>query len=117
VARIPTARSGQRRNPVTLENLGAPVSDGEGGFTQVPTALSPSTTWAQIVPATARDLERVLSNVVESNASHIVTIPYHPQVTTKTRLTFGTRIFQVTGMQNPEERNIELVLACTEVIA
>jgi head-tail adaptor len=29
---------------------------------------------------------------------------------------FGERIFAVTGVQNPEEKNVELVLACEEVV-
>lgn len=112
-----TVRVGQRRHVVTLENPSAPIQDGDGGFSHEWTALTPARTFAQIKPATAHDLERTMVNTVQSVATHIVTIPYHPDVTTKTRLTFGTRLFQIAGVQNPEERNIELVLACTEVIA
>jgi SPP1 family predicted phage head-tail adaptor len=92
------------------------VPDGDGGFTDVPVPLSPPSLYAEIKPATARDLERLVSSTVQSTASHLVTIDYHPQVTTKTRVVFGARVFAVSGVTNPEERNRELVLACTEVV-
>lgn len=110
------ATRGQKRHLVTLEKPGPPVSDNDGGYTNPPVALSPSSMRAEIKPATARDLERSVANTVQSTASHIVTMDYHPQVDTTTRLLFNGRTFQVTGVQNPEERNIELVLACEEVV-
>jgi SPP1 family predicted phage head-tail adaptor len=110
------ATRGQKRHVVTLENPGPPVSDGSGGFTESWTPLSPPTMRAEIKPATARDLERVVANAVESTASHLVTMDYHRGITTETRITFGTRVFTMDGVQNPEERNITLVLACTEVV-
>lgn len=107
---------GSRRHNVTLDNPGPSVPDGEGGFIQARVELFPRHAWARIQPATARNLERVVANTVQSTATHIISMPFHPQVTTATRVTFGTRLFEVTGVQNPEERNIELVLACHEVV-
>lgn len=73
---------------------------------------------AEIKRATARDLERLVANTVQSTATHILTMDYHPQVTTKTRVTFGIRVFQVTAPPiNPDERNIDTVLLCTEPVA
>jgi hypothetical protein len=46
-----------------------------------------------------------------------VTIDYHPAVTTKTVVEFGTRVFSVTGIANPDEKNRELILTCVEVVA
>lgn len=107
---------GALRHLVTLEGPGTAVPDGRGGYTQVPTPLSPSQVWAEIKPATARDLERRMASTVQSTASHIVTMRYHPQVNTTTRITFGTRVFNVTGVQNIDERNVELVIAVEEVV-
>lgn len=109
-----TAEAGVLRHYVRLENPGAAVPDGEGGFTQTFTRLAD--VWAQIMPATARDLERVTAGTALSTATHVVTIRYRVGVTTQTRVIFGARIFQVTGVSNPEERNIELVLVCVEVV-
>jgi head-tail adaptor len=111
------ATRGQKRHLVSLENPGGQVPDGDGGYTEVGVALQPPQMYAEIKPATVRDMERVFAGTVQSTASHMVTMDYHPQVTTKTRLWFGTRLFAITSVQNPEERNLELVLSCEEVVA
>jgi SPP1 family predicted phage head-tail adaptor len=105
---------GSLRHRVTLETPGPDVPDGEGGYTSSWTPLVPSPVWASITPATARDMERTVASTVDVTASHIVRMRYHPQVNTKTRVTYGTRVFQVTGVQNTDERNIESVLICLE---
>jgi head-tail adaptor len=110
------ATRGQKRHLVTLENPAAAVPDGDGGFTQVWTALTPPRMRAEIKPATARDLERLAAGTVLSSASHVVTMDYHQQVTTATRVVFGTRLFSVTGVSNPEERNIETICVCVELL-
>lgn len=110
------ASRGQKRHLVSLANPGTPVPDGDGGFTVVDAPLTPATAWADIRPATARDLERTTSGTVLSTATHIVTMDYHPQVTTQTRLTYNSRSFSVTGVANPEERNVDLILAAVEVV-
>lgn len=107
---------GALRHRIVLENPGASVSDGDGGFTESWTALSPSPVWASIMPATARDLERVAAGTILSTATHIVTMRYHSGVSTKTRITYGTRLMSVTGVTNPEERNISTVCVCAEVV-
>lgn len=107
---------GALRHQITLQNPGAAVPDGDGGFTQTWTNLDPARVSAAIQPATARDLERIVANTEQSKASHLVTIRYHSGVTTETRILFGTRILQVTGIQNPDERNISLILVCEEIV-
>lgn len=110
-------KRGKKRHLVTLDNPGPTVPDGDGGFTQTRVALEPEEgIFVEIKPATARDLERVVANTVQSRASHIITGDYVAGVTTQTRIHFGSRVFEVTGVQNPEERNIELVLAAIEVV-
>jgi len=117
-------RGGALRHRITLENPGAAVPDGDGGFTQTPwQPLFPSPVWASIAPASARDLERVGAGTervgagtVLSSATHIVTMRYHSGVTTKTRITFHGRTFNVTGVANPDERNIETIALAMEVV-
>lgn len=106
---------GERRHLVTLDTLGTPVGDGEG-YSQTPTALSPATVYVRIDPASAQNMERIFGNTVQVTASHLVTMDYHSGVNTKTRITFGSRVFNVTGVHNPEEQNIDLILAVTEVV-
>ena len=110
-------RAGMLRHTVTLENPGAGTPNADGGFDPTWTELYPSPVPASVDPATTRTVEQIISNTVSSNVSHIVTIRYHPDVTTKTRVTFNDRILSVVGMQNTEERNIELRLACVEKVA
>jgi len=69
-----------------------------------------------ITPATAKNLERVTAGTVTAMATHILEGPYHPQVTTKTRVLFGSRIFNVTGVANPGEQNVDLIAVCVEVV-
>jgi SPP1 family predicted phage head-tail adaptor len=107
---------GALRHPVTLQGPGASVPDGDGGWTSPYTNLSPAEAWAEIKPATARDLERVAAGTVMSTASHLVTIRYRPDVTTQTRVVFGARQFSVTGVMNPEEKNEALVMLCVEIV-
>lgn len=120
---------GSLRHKVLLQNPGAPVPDGDGGYTPAGWAnLEPALWNCSINPATVRDLERVAAGTVISSATHIFKGRFHPQVTTKTRITkgprnvdgtlpTGSREFSVTGVQNLEERNIELWLTAVEVVA
>jgi head-tail adaptor len=102
---------------VTLaEPDGDPVADGDGSFTQPMRPLSPAAVWARIMPATARDLERVAAGTVISSASHILAMPYHQGVTTKTVVTFNGRTLNVTGVTNPLERNIDTIVTVVEVV-
>jgi SPP1 family predicted phage head-tail adaptor len=107
-------RAGELRHLITLQTPSTATPDGDGGFTNTWADLA--TVWASIVPATARDLERVVAGTVQSSATHLVTIRYLAGVTTKTRVVFGSRLFSVTGVQNPDERNISLVLVCQESV-
>lgn len=103
--------AGELRHKVTLENPTS-TADGDGGYSTTWAELTQ--TWAQIRPATAREIERVFAGTVSSVATHVVTVRYVDGVTTATRVVFQSRILAVTGVANSEERNRELVLACQE---
>lgn len=111
-------RAGALRHRITIELPAAAVPDSEGGFTQTWSALA-SRIPASVTPATARDLERVVANTVQSTASHLVTLRYLAGVTTKARLIFHDRTdrtFSIQGIHDPEERHLRLNLACEEVV-
>lgn len=108
--------SGQRRHYVTLYSVSDPQPDGDGGFTTVPVPLDPSGMYASIDAASQRDLERVIAGTVMAEATHIVTMPYHPGVTTSTLIVFNGRQLSVVGVSNPEERNIETIAVCSELV-
>lgn len=108
---------GQYRHRVTLGNPGDPVPDGDGGYTETFTPLDPADWDCSIRLATQRDLERVAAGTVIAQATHLLNGRYHPQVTTETRVQFEGRTFHVTAVVNPDERDMELTLLCSEVVA
>ena len=109
----------QKATRVTLQNPGPAVPDGDGGWTQGWIDLDPPTVQASIAPAGRATLEHVVAGTVLSQATHVVTIWYHPGVTTKTRLAIlGTpRTMNVLAVADPEELHRELDLVCAEVVA
>lgn len=113
---VPATASGERRHRVTLDNPGASVPDGDGGYTTGWAPLTPPTMYASIAPATAASLERTAASTVIATATHVIRMPYHAGVTTQTRLTVKGRTFNVIGRVNLDERDIELVLVCAEVV-
>lgn len=113
--------AGLRRHLVSLSNPGVAVPDGDGGYTQTLTAISPSPVWAEIKPATRRDLERLTAGTVISTESLIVTIPFHSSVTTKTVIGWTdpagrAHTANVVDVNNPENRCIDLILVVVEVV-
>jgi SPP1 family predicted phage head-tail adaptor len=111
------ATIGDRPHRVTFQNPGPPVPDGDGGYLQSWTDLRPPALWMKITAASAAALERVAAGTVIATATHLLTGPYHPQVTTQTRCLFDGRSFQVGNVTNREERDQEMVLVCTEQIS
>lgn len=111
-----TIPAGERRHYVTFANPAEPASpDGDGGYTQTFPALDPAGLYVQIATATARDQARHIAGTIASTATHVLRGPFHPGVTTLTRITFGTRTFNVVGVENLEERSIDMELLCAEV--
>jgi head-tail adaptor len=108
---------GSHRHVVSLANPGTATPDGDGGYVQTPVPLDPSEWHCSILPATAQDLERQAASTVASTATHILTGRYHAGITTQTTVMFKTRRFSVTGVSNPEERNIETVVLAVEMVA
>lgn len=112
----PATAVADRPHRVTLQNPGPAIPDGDGDYTQSWTDLTPAAVSVRIQTATASALERITSGTVLSTATHIVTAPFHPQITTQTRILFNGRTFNVTGVTNPDEGDVELILVCAEVV-
>jgi len=113
----PRVSVGARPHRVRFEQPGPPVPDGEGGWTESWLPLTPPEMFAEIRPLTAMDFEQDVPGTILAIATHVVTCPHHPQVTTKTRLLFNGREFSIEAVANREERSIELVLLCKEVVS
>jgi SPP1 family predicted phage head-tail adaptor len=104
------------RHTVTPQHPGPNVPDGDGGYTNTWIDLVPPTWACSIDPASVRDLERVQAGTVLATASYVIKGRYRPDITTATRLLFNGRRFSVTGVGNPEERNISLELVAVEIV-
>lgn len=106
---------GQMRHRLVVENP-ANTADGDGGYSEAYTAASPSPVWASIEPATPSVVEQQVGNRIEAPITHIVTMRWHLGVTTRTRLTFGSRRFFVRGLQKINEVGEWLVCSCEEFV-
>src|SRR5262245_32931086 len=96
-----------RPHRITLQDPGSPVPDGSGGYTESWTDLAPPQLSASIDPLPLRGNEFVDANTVTAMRTYLIGIPYHPGVSTKTRVLFKGRTFSVTGVRNREERNVD----------
>jgi len=111
-----TVAIGLRHKRVILQNPGPDVPDGSGGFTQSWVDLPPAAD-ARIDAASAAGLERLAAGAaVIASATHVVTLPYRANVSTKTRVLVDGRALHVTGLRDPEERHVDLVLVCEEKV-
>jgi head-tail adaptor len=111
-----------RPRRISLDAPGAAVPDGDGGYTQTFAPLTPPTMFAEVRPASARDLENLIAGTVLSTATHLITLPFHPGVTTTTRVQWTDDALRphtanVTAVINVDERCVELVLGATEVVS
>ena len=108
----PVALASKPHRVDVLNPSGAPRAD-DGEYVQDYAATGYA--YASIEPATAARLERFTQAGNIATASHVVTMDYRADVTTKTRLMFNGRRFDVLGYGSPRELGVDLVLSCQEV--
>src|SRR5262245_7701235 len=117
----PTINIANRPHRVRVQLPTAPVWDADTGMTHAWIDAQPPTLLMAIEPTSAQDLERVPSGTVVSSATHIISGPYHPQLTTQCRLLVENgrapqRVFSILGVESPEFRRIDVRLYCTEIV-
>jgi SPP1 family predicted phage head-tail adaptor len=111
----PTTPISSKHRRITLQNAaGSPVPDGEGGYTQAWTDLA--TVDARVAPASQSSLERITAGTAITAATHEVRIAYRAGISTSTRILLDGRQLNIVSIQDPEERHVELILVCTEVV-
>jgi hypothetical protein len=116
-----TYRIGLLRQAVTLSAPGAAQADGDGGYTQPYTPLDPPTWRCAITrPPHRVPSETTPSGTVIAHATHILTGPYHPGITTQTRLVWTDRsgavhTAEALDVEDPEGAGIETVVLATEI--
>jgi head-tail adaptor len=110
----PRTTTAERPHMITFENPGKPVPSGTTFVTSY--VDLPPYDFAEIAPATARRLEQLSAGTVSGTATHILTTGYRTGLSLKSRVRFENRIFNVIGIFDPNERHIDLVLVCAEVL-
>jgi len=68
--------------------------------------------WASIAPLSARELQA--RDAASLQVSHRVTIRWRAGVTSEMRILYGTRVLQIVGIRNLDERNIALEIDAIE---
>lgn len=92
--------------PTTDNAAGEPVA---GSWTAVG-----DTVWAQLRPVGAIEKQRFGS--VEHEVTHVIRMRWRSDVLARHRVKIGTRIFQIRGLMNVEEKDEELKLFVTETL-
>ena len=117
----PSTSIGRRPHYVSFENPGAPIPDGDGGYTPGPVTIV-GRAFVRIQPATGGDQERVGAGTVLSRQSYIVSAPYLPGLTTETVMRFPDarvgrdRLFTVTSVTDDEEAGANVTIVCDEIL-
>lgn len=104
--------AGDLRERVTLQSVST-TRDIVGGL--VESWATTATLWAKVEPMSAR--ESWYRQQMNASASWKVSIRYRSGVTSKQRIVWGTRTFEVRGVTDPDNRRRYLELACDEIVA
>lgn len=109
---VPTP-TGERRHEIELqEDRSTRDTDDETGE-PVQAWHTYGCEYAAIKPiASAKELIGVK---VESKVTHLIKFPYRDDVTDKHKFKYCNRVFEIVGLINAEERDIELWATVTEV--
>ena len=101
------AASMNKRVEVQLESA---TSDGQGGFENE--WATTQTLWASIEPL--KGYERMQAMQLANPITHKVRMRYNSGVTTKHRLLYSGRVFQIKEVINENEADAFLTLRCVE---
>lgn len=86
------------------------TENGAGGF--VHTWATVKSAWASIDPVSG--WEKFQAAQMETDITHKIVIRYQSGITTKNRILFGARTFNVVEVLNVEERNAYLYIKAVE---
>lgn len=106
-------RAGALRSLVTIQKE-TRVADAAGGYSTTWGTFA-ADVWAGIEPLSAR--ERLRASQLEQAVTHRITLRYSDDVKALSaahRVKFGTRLFNIAGIVNLDERNRELQVLAVE---
>jgi len=104
-------RPGQLRHRISIQTNTPTTNDFNE---EVEGWSTDATTWASIEPMSGKEL--VNAQQVVANITHKIIIRFRSGIAPQQRILFGSRIFNIESVINPEERNRELQLLCTEAV-
>lgn len=106
-------RGGTLRHRITVQRLvaGSPSQNAIGEPDESWTALA--TRWASVDPLKGREL--IAAQQVASEVTGVIRIRHLAGVTSKMRVVFGARNYDVLAVVNPDERNRETVMYVREL--
>lgn len=106
----PHADPGRRRHKITLQRLSGAV-DSVG---QQTTWSDLGTAWASVDPLSGREL--LAGQVISAPGSFLITVNYNAGwgLAPKDRILWGTRIFDISNVRNPDEINMLLEIEAVE---
>ena len=105
-----TVSLGDMRERVALQRVTIETRDAVGGLVQTWAAYA--TVWARVQPMSQR--EQFARQQLKASASWAVTIRARTDVATQHRVVWRGRTFEVTGVENADERRRFHKLACDE---
>lgn len=101
----------ERRHAIYFQ-VKSSVSDGQGGYTDTWTDVSP-VRWAAVIPMKADKVQEYRSTNV--HATHHVKVNGLTDVPKFSRIRFGSRIFNILFCENIQERSFEKWITCEEI--
>ena len=106
--------AGTLRNRIRIETPTNSRSSDYGDIVQTWSLLGNGEVWASIRPISGR--ERWEANAVNPDVTHRIMIRYHPTVSPKDRIIFGTRTFYIQSALNLDERSEMIELLAIEEV-
>lgn len=103
-------RAGPLRHRVTIQEL----AEVQNTFGEVPQVWQDAeVSWASVEPLAGREL--FAAQQVRPELTHKIVMRYR-QISTKNRILFGNRIFNIDSVVNKDERNVMLTIMAIEKV-
>lgn len=104
-------QAGKLRHRIEIQSR-VLAQDGYGD--PLPTWTTQATRWGQILPQSAQEVWR--AQQAQPEVTHVVRMRFYDGLTPDFRLKIGTRIFNIAGVTDTEERHREHVITCREEV-
>lgn len=111
MAMSPPMRAGKLRHRVEIHRP-TETRDVIGGVTR--TFAKINTRWAAVMPTAGRELTH--AGVIRADVTHEVRMRHFDDLDRTDRLVHDGRTLQIESILNPDERRVEMVCLCKEIV-